>query len=108
MQLPARKPVHRDQLVTVGDLEAFKSELLFIIRNLLAELKGSTTKKWLKSYEVRKLLNISNGTLQTLRNNGTIPFTRIGGTLYYSSEDIDKLLLKRQENGIKPYGIARY
>lgn len=54
-------------------------------------------KKWLKSIEVRKLLNISPGTLQNLRINGTLRFTKIGGMLYYKLEDIHKLL----EGGIK-------
>jgi hypothetical protein len=38
---------------------------------------GSTAaKKWLKAHEVRRLLKISPGTLQTLKANGTIPYTK--------------------------------
>ena len=47
--------------------------------------------------EVRKLLNISPGTLQTLRINGTLPYTKIGGTMYYNLKDIEKLLNKSKE-----------
>jgi hypothetical protein len=36
-------------------------------------------KKWLKSSEVKKMLGISPGTLQNLRINGMLPFTKIGG-----------------------------
>jgi hypothetical protein len=50
------------------------------------------SKQWLKSIEVRKLLKISPGTLQNLRINGTLRFTRIGSLLYYKQEDINKLL----------------
>ena len=50
------------------------------------------TKQWLKSKEVRKLLNISPGTLQTLRINKTLSYTKIGGILYYNNADIEKLL----------------
>lgn len=89
-----QKPVFRDQLVTVADLEDFKSDILLSIRNMLSELKGQSGKKWLKSYEVKKLLEVSTGTLQNLRDNGTLPFTKMGGTIYYSSEDIDNMLLK--------------
>jgi len=55
---------------------------------------GSTEepRKFLKSYQVKNLLKISNNTLQTLRDNGTIPFTKIGGIPYYSYEDIIKVL----------------
>jgi predicted site-specific integrase-resolvase len=59
---------------------------------MLKEHSGQSTKKWIKSYEVRKLLNISPGTLQNLRMNGTLPFTRMGGALYYDNEDIQKIL----------------
>jgi hypothetical protein len=37
------------------------------------------SKQWLKSVDVRKMLNISPGTLQNLRINGTLRYTKIGG-----------------------------
>lgn len=86
------KGIFRDQLVTLGDLDDCKKELIAAFRHMLSESKGQQAKKWLKSYEVKKLLGISSGTLQTLRVSGTLPFTKIGGTLYYSSEDIEKML----------------
>lgn len=84
------------QIITTDDLREFKIELLDEIRNIVFEQKSATTKKWLKSVEVRKLLNISPGTLQTLRLNGTLPYTKIGGTNYYSLTDIEKLLSKNK------------
>lgn len=102
-----RKPIFRDQLVTLADLDAFKTELLFAIRQMLAENKSQAGKKWLKSYEVKKLLEISSGTLQTLRNNGTLPFTRIGGIIYYNSEDIEKLLTEKQRQFQRDFYINR-
>jgi hypothetical protein len=50
------------------------------------------SKQWLKSNEVRKMLNISPGTLQNLRINGTLRFSKIGGMMYYKLEDINKVL----------------
>lgn len=93
------KPVHRDQLVTQADLEAFKTTLLIAIKQILSENKGQTATKWLKSYQVKKLLGISTGTLQNLRNNGTLPYSKIGGTIYYSSDEINKLL---ERKGLNP------
>ena len=49
-------------------------------------------KQRLKSSEVRKLLKISPGTLQNLRINGTLSFTKIGSIIYYSYEDIEAML----------------
>ena len=54
--------------------------------------KPQQQKQWLKSNEVRKLLNISPGTLQNLRVNGTLTYTKIGGILYYSSNDLEKVI----------------
>lgn len=84
------------QIITTDDLREFKIELLDEIRSIVSEQKTAVSKKWLKSIEVRKLLNISPGTLQTLRINGTLPFTKIGGTNYYSLTDIEKLLSKNK------------
>ena len=84
------------QIITTDDLREFKIELLDEIRNIVSKQKSDTTKKWLKSSEVRKLLNISPGTLQTLRINGTLPYTKIGGTNYYNLTDIEKLLSKNK------------
>lgn len=81
------------QIVTVDDLRDLKIELLESIKTMFKENNGHPTKKWLKSPDVRKLLNISPGTLQNLRVNGTLPYTRIGGALYYDYEDIQKIFL---------------
>ena len=84
------------QIITTDDLREFKIELLDEIRAIVSEQKTAISKKWLKSNEVRNLLNISPGTLQTLRINGTLPYTKIGGTNYYNFTDIEKLLLKNK------------
>ena len=87
----------RDQIATTGDLLALKNELIKEIKDLLKIRQNSQQKPWLKSADVRKMLNISDGTLQTLRINGTIPYTKIGGAIYYAYDDIVKLL---EENRI--------
>jgi hypothetical protein len=89
---PKPNPLFRDQLVTLADLQLFKTEILLGIQQLLSGNKTTERKKWLKSYEVRAVLDISVGTLQTLRTNGTLPYTKVGGIIYYDQEDIEKLL----------------
>lgn len=79
-------------IITKEDLHEFKLELLDDIKRLLNANSSHKTKKWLKSLEVRELLGISPGTLQNLRINGTLPYTRIGGVLYYDYEEILKIL----------------
>ena len=54
--------------------------------------KGFGSKKWLKTTEVLELLKISPGTLQNFRTNGTLPFSKIGGIIYYDAQDIQQIL----------------
>jgi len=52
----------------------------------------ATLEDWLDNQEVMQLLHISPRTLQTLRTNGTLPFSRIRKKLYYRKQDILKIL----------------
>jgi len=79
-------------IITTEDFHEFKLELLYDIKKLMNNQSGQSPKKWLKSNEVRELLRISPGTLQNLRINGTMPYTKIGGVIYYDYEEIAKLL----------------
>jgi len=79
------------ELITKQDLREFKNDLLKEIKQIMQPGQGQS-KQWLKSVEVRKLLNISPGTLQNLRINGTLRYSKIGGMMYYKLEDIHKLL----------------
>lgn len=79
------------EVITKEDLEAFGEKLLNQMKALLGHGQDDS-RKFLKTYQVKNLLKISNNTLQALRDNGTIPFTKIGGIFYYSQEDILKVL----------------
>ncbi len=85
------------EIITTDDLITFKIELIEEFKKLLEEHSGNPAKKWLKSPDVRELLNISPGTLQNLRVNGTLPFTKIGGVIYYDYDDIQKMLLENKQ-----------
>ena len=80
------------EILTKEDLQQFKKELFdelfksFVI--------PQPPKKWLKSNEVKAILNCSAGTLQNLRINGTLSPTKIGGTWYYDNEQVNNLLSK--------------
>ncbi len=81
------------QIITIEDLNEFRNLLLNDLKEIINS-KPQQTKQWLKSNEVRKLLNISPGTLQNLRINGTLSYTKIGGINYYKYDDIVKMLEK--------------
>lgn len=79
------------EVITREDLNEFRMLLLNDLKEIFKS-EPQQNKQWLKSREVRNLLNISPGTLQTLRINKTISYTKIGGIIYYAQKDIDKIL----------------
>lgn len=83
------------EIITREDLEAFGEKLISQMRALLAgngSIENVEQRKYLKSYQVKNMLKKSPNTLQALRRNGTLPFTKIGGIIYYSYEDILRVL----------------
>ena len=100
MERTFRKPVEdmyprkifANQLITVDDLLQFKKQLLEELLTALKSQINVVPKKWMKSHEVRRLLKISPGTLQTLKSSGIIPYTKMGGVHFYEYNDIEKIL----------------
>lgn len=80
------------EILTTDDLYEFKMELLEEIKKLVESQKKEEPKKYLKSSEVMELLSISPGTLQNLRINGTLPFSKIGGIILYEEKEIERVL----------------
>lgn len=79
-------------IITTDDLREFKLELLEDFKEILSSKSQASTKKYLKSAEVMEWLQVSPGTLQTLRINGTLPYTKMGGIIYYDAEEIQKVM----------------
>ena len=79
-------------IITTDDLRDFKIELLDDIKKLLSKQGQGKLKKYLKSSELMDLLQISPGTLQNLRIKGTLPYTKVGGIIFYDSEEIQKVM----------------
>ncbi|GAB6122494.1 DNA-binding protein [Bacteroidia bacterium] len=67
-------------------------------------------KQWLDNQDVCIILNISPRTLQTYRDNGTLPYSQVNHKMYYRPEDVQAALRlieeKRPKLGRKeaPYG----
>jgi hypothetical protein len=84
--------VHRDQLITVQDLIDFKQQLIVDIKKLLKEQTGHPGHQWLKAFEIKKMLRLSESKLKYLRDKGVIPFKKLGGVTYYNLEEIESLM----------------
>jgi hypothetical protein len=79
------------EVVTKEDLQAFRLQLLADIRTLLTPVQ-KVERPWLKNGEVKKLLRISDSTIQRLRISGSLASKKVGGVHYYRYEDIEKLM----------------
>lgn len=90
------KKVYASQLITIYDLMEFKKQLLDELLLTLKAQKIMPSNKWMKSHEVRRMLKISPGTLQTLKASGVIPFSKIGGVHFYDYEEIERMLKDRK------------
>lgn len=87
------------ELITRQDLQAFRLELLNDLKGLIIP-EQIDKKEWLRSSEVRKMLKISPGTLQNMRVNGKLAFTKIGGIFFYHRGNLKKLLESNIEMSI--------
>ena len=79
------------EFITKADLREFKNEMMNEIRSHLLAT-DRPRRQWLKSKEVREILGCSHGTLQNLRISGVLSPTKIGGSWYYSNDEINALL----------------
>ena len=90
-------------IVTQQDLQELKAALLASIDNLKNELLEKQVTKapeieLLKSHQVQRMLGISPGTLQNLRVNGTLPFSKVGGVIFYDKKEILKIIEENKQN----------
>lgn len=53
---------------------------------------GRDIERWMNNTEVCGLLQISLRTLQSYRDDGTLPYSQIGRKCYYKTSDVEALL----------------
>ena len=64
------------------------------VESLCRKNGEKTLKQWLDGHEVCQILGISPRTLQTFRDSGKIPYTRIEHKMYYRPADVEQLIQK--------------
>lgn len=62
------------------------------VDNLCGQNTNKELGDWLDNQDVCQILNISKRTLQTFRDNGKLPFTRIGHKMYYKADDMKEII----------------
>lgn len=97
-------------VITNKDLENFKQVFLEELKSKILEdlkkhlhqvhtkfLQDQRRRKFLKSNQVEKMLGVCAGTVQNLRINGTLPYSKVGGTVIFDEDEIVKII---EENKI--------
>lgn len=56
------------------------------------------TEEWIQRDQVMRILKISERKLQSMRDNGTLPFSQIDGKIYYRTSDVERLLNSNYTN----------
>ncbi|MFD2602949.1 DNA-binding protein [Flavobacterium suzhouense] len=78
--------------ITKEDLHEFGTMLLHnlhkAMKNSVAEQKKEDQPEWLKSKTVRKLMDMSPGSIQNLRITGRVRFKKVMGSYYYNRSDL--------------------
>lgn len=82
----------REKPLTIGDFLDLRDQLFAEIKAMLKNVNTKDGRRWLKALEVRKILKISAGKLQYLRDKGKIPFTKLGGVTYYDINQIEEMM----------------
>ena len=81
--------MYLNEIATKADIE----EVLIAIQKLQLSIGDiKVEQKFLRSADVRKMLNISDGTLQRLRISKSVNAKKINGTWFYKSSDINELM----------------
>lgn len=83
------------EVITKEDLQLFRIELLGELKDFISQLKkdvSGTVVEGYKTKQVRKILDCSTNKLQSLRISGKLRCRKVGGTIYYKPEDVQKLL----------------
>lgn len=78
-----------DMLLTLSqDIKTVKDYLLNFHKSRLEQFND----EWIDGQVVMQTLHISKRTLQSLRDSGVLPYSRINGKFYYKVSDIEALL----------------
>lgn len=82
-------------VISKEDFDLFKKELIDEIRQIIQpSIKNKI--QWLRSSDVKEMLNISDSTLQTFRINGIIPAYKLDSTWFYKYDEIIDALEKQK------------
>ena len=78
------------ELLTKDDLSKIKIEIIQEVKKIISPVSLENP-EFLRTSQVKELLGCSESKIETLRKNGTLPFQKVGGSIYYKYSEIKKL-----------------
>ena len=78
------------ELLIKDDLSKIKIEIIQEVKKIISPVSLENP-EFLRTSQVKELLGCSESKIETLRKNGTLPFQKVGGSIYYKYSDIKKL-----------------
>lgn len=89
-------------VLTDEEMQEFKKSMIeefeMVLKKHLEKINNEPDFVLLKSHQVQRMLAISPGSLQNMRTNGTLPFSKVGGITYYLKDDILKIIKDNKRN----------
>ena len=90
-------PILQTELIRTGvispnDIDEYTSDDIF------KQIENTPLDDWLDNQDVAEILHMSFRTLQKLRSDGILPYSRINGKIYYRRQDIQKLMADNFQN----------
>ncbi|SMO72448.1 helix-turn-helix domain-containing protein [Fodinibius sediminis] len=79
------KTIDKGELLSL--MYSIDNKLNTLIKENLAQ-----NKTWMRTSEVADYLNMSESQLHVLKSEGTLPFTKLKGIIYFDKEDINEIL----------------
>lgn len=73
-------------------LDTTKQEILAAFEEKLQKGGSITNLEWLRTYQVKKMLNVSDATLHNYRVDGLLASKKIRGSHFYLKTDVLKLM----------------
>ena len=84
-----------NELPTRNDLRDFENRIMEKLNQLYE--KDNFTKKWYRTADLKKILTLSASSIQSLRISGTLPFSKVNGTIFYDPKDVEEMILKNKK-----------
>lgn len=82
------------EIITTEELQRFRIQLLNELKAFVCDLIKDKTDPSIKGYktkQVKQILGCCTNTVLALRTSGRLRCRKIGGSLYYMREDVERL-----------------